>query len=191
MEKYGKFQAIDLTSTSTQSSQSNYVLDVASNSQPEISPIMAAISSEFQNKSENLNSQGLKENVQEVGAKPSAAAEKLQLDDSDVIIIDDETADPPPTVVEPEIHQKTTKSIPLAEKILRILEVSKSPLILTEIQEQVGSTYDRKLLEKLLQEQASQGKVLVKTYSKLPIYCFNNKIKAETVSGKRFFDSIL
>ena len=171
MDHYGNFKAIDLTST--QCSEND---DVAPNTQLKISSILKATSWDVQNK---------KENFQEVD---TVADDELQLDGSDVIIIDDEQEDPPPLAVISEIPQKTLKSVPLAEKILRILEVAQSPLIISEIQEKVGATYDRKLLEKLLLEQAAQGKVLVKTFAKLSIYCFNNKIKAASVREKRFYD---
>jgi hypothetical protein len=110
--------------------------------------------------------------------------------DSDVEIIEEESPPPPQELMLvdsiPERAHKPTKPTPLSEKVFKAVETAKSPLSIAEIHERVGKTYDKKMIGKILQEQVQQKRLIVKTFGKFVIYCINNKMRAEAVSGESF-----
>lgn len=85
---------------------------------------------------------------------------------------------------------KVTKSEPessegsnLSDKIFKIMESENCPLTTPAIVAKVGSAYDKKIIEKMLQEQVTEGKLISKLCGKLAIYCINKKQKAGAVSA--------
>jgi TBPIP/Hop2 winged helix domain len=89
-----------------------------------------------------------------------------------------------PKVIEtvPESSQ-APKTPNLSDKIFKIMETENCPLTSPAIIAKVGTAYDKKMVEKLLQEQVTEGKLISKLCGKMAIYCVNNKLKAGAVSS--------
>lgn len=90
----------------------------------------------------------------------------------------------------PESSQKHSKPTPLSDKIFKIMESENRPLIMSAISAKVGTTYDKKMIEKLLQEMVEQGKIISKSLGKIVIYCINNKFSAGAVSVEKITVSL-
>jgi hypothetical protein len=160
--EYSEFETIDLSSTSTQNSR-NSTLNITAGrlSRPEISDTL------LQNKREMIE---------------GTFDEKS---DSDVEIIEENSQQE--SMLVDSVPKRTHKTTPLSEKVFKAVETAKSPLSIAEIHEKVGKTYDKKMIEKILQEQVQQKRLIAKTFGKFVIYCINNKMRDESVSGKSIF----
>lgn len=191
MEEYKNFEMIDLTSTSTQNSQNVPPAEdlISPPQHPEISQIPPSSqqhqqlqSSQGQNPVKplkNLQSQQESLTAKLLAFKHQPTKSNLQTFES---IAKEKTNEPITIEAVPESSQKNpSKPAPLNDKIFKIMEIENRPVLISGILTKVGASYDKKMIEKLMQELVEQGKLISKTYGKMVIYCVNNKLKAGAV----------
>lgn len=65
---------------------------------------------------------------------------------------------------------------PLAEKLLEVMETENRPFAFNDIHERVGKSNAKPSLQKCIDLQVINRRILEKMYGKQKIYCINNKL---------------
>lgn len=84
----------------------------------------------------------------------------------------------------------SSNSMPLNEKLLKLMESENRPYTFNDIHDRIGKEYPKQVVEKCIDNHVANKRFIEKISGKLKIFCFSNKlneISIETVSDFKLF----